>query len=71
MDKCVAEAAGGRLAVKTPLGTFDVEPTPSDLLSLAEKLAAVCGEDQRRLYDKLRDAALRRGRPAPQNGRRA
>jgi hypothetical protein len=68
VDRCVAEAAGGRLAVKTPLGTFDVEPTPSDLLSLAEKLAAVCGEDQRRLYDRLRDAALRRGRPGGGRG---
>ncbi|MGC8583983.1 MAG: hypothetical protein ACP5I3_01225 [Thermoproteus sp.] len=57
MDRCVAEAAGGRLAVKTPLGTFDVEPTPSDLLSLAEKLAAVCG-------DGLPKSATRRGEGA-------
>lgn len=61
VERCPVEAAfmNGRLKVRTPLGIYAVEPTPSALLSLAEKLSAVCGEDGHRLYDRLKEAAMR------------
>jgi hypothetical protein len=60
VERCPVEAAfmNGRLKVRTPLGIYAVEPTPSALLSLAEKLSAACGEDRHRLYDRLKEAAM-------------
>jgi DNA-binding PadR family transcriptional regulator len=61
MDRCPVEAEvrGGRLLVRTLLGSYTIDYSPSALLSLAEKLAEACGEDKREVYDKLKKAAER------------
>ncbi|MCU7788311.1 hypothetical protein ODS41_10355 [Pyrobaculum sp. 3827-6] len=61
MDRCPVEAEvrKGRLLIRTPLGSYVIDYTPSALLSLAEKLAEACGEDRREVYGRLKKIAER------------
>jgi hypothetical protein len=60
-EGCPVEArvARGRLWLKTPVGLHAVEPTPSYLLSIAYKLAEVCGEEPWRIYAEIRRTLAR------------
>ncbi len=60
-ERCPVEArvARGRLWLKTPVGLYAVEPTPSHLLSTAYKLAEACGEEPRRIYAEICRALAR------------
>jgi hypothetical protein len=54
----------GRLRLQTPLGTFEAELDPGNLLSIAYKLAEALGEDPRKLAPKVKRAAERAARGA-------
>lgn len=61
VDPCPIDAYihRGVLRLDTPLGPLSVEPEPGYMLSVAYKLAEICGGDPRSLYLKLKLAVYK------------